>query len=76
MNATASILHAIKFLCQNEPQCEKTYLLTCAPNEDSKQPAHPCILISLRCPREKTLYPWVFEMRPEKILISLRECAG
>ena len=26
---------------QNEPHREKKYLLTCAPNEDSKQPAHP-----------------------------------
>ena len=34
---------------EEEPQCVKTYLLTCAPNEDSNQPAHPRSLMSLRC---------------------------
>ena len=29
----------------NEQQCEETNLLTCAPNEDSNQPAHPRSLI-------------------------------
>ena len=28
----------------NLPQREKMYLLTCAPNEDSNQSAHPCSL--------------------------------
>ena len=31
--------------CKNEPQRKKTYQLTCAPNEDSNQPAHPRSLI-------------------------------
>ena len=30
-----------------KPQCRKTYLLTSAPNEDSKQPAHPRNLIRI-----------------------------
>ena len=30
-----------------EPQREKTYLQTCAPNEDSDQPAHPRSLIKI-----------------------------
>ena len=33
-----------------EPKREKTHLLTCAPNEDSDQPALPLSLICLRCP--------------------------
>ena len=36
------IVHLIS-IC--EPQLEKTYLLTCAPNEDTNQPAHLCCLI-------------------------------
>ena len=39
----------------NEPKREKTYLLTCTPNEDSNQPAHPRSLIR------------VFYVRMEKI---------
>ena len=35
----------LPFLKVNEPQREKTYLLTYAPNEDSNQPAHPRSLI-------------------------------
>ena len=31
---------------------------------------------SLRCPHEETLHPWLFKMRPVKILIRLRECGG
>ena len=31
---------------------------------------------SLRCPHEETLHPWLSKMRPVKILIRLRECAG
>ena len=38
-----------------EPQREEIYLLTCALNEDSNQPAHPHSLISLRCAHEETL---------------------
>ena len=61
---------------EEEPQCVKTYLLTCAPNEDSNQPVHPRSLISLRCSHEESLHPWISEMRPVKILIRLRECSG
>ena len=31
---------------------------------------------SLRSPHEESLHPWLFKMRPRKILIWLRECAG
>ena len=31
----------------DKPQCEKAYLLTCAPDEDSNQPANPRNLIRL-----------------------------
>ena len=31
---------------------------------------------NLRCPYEETLRPWLSKMRPLKILIRLRECAG
>ena len=31
---------------------------------------------NLRCPHEETLHPWLSKMRPVKILIRLRECAG
>ena len=31
---------------------------------------------SLHCPHEDTFHPWLPEMRPEKILIWLRECEG
>ena len=39
----------------NEPQREKTYLLTCAPNKFSNLPVHPRSLISLsfRCLHEE-----------------------
>ena len=54
----------------------KTYLiLTCAPNEDSNQPAHPRSHQSPRCPYDETMYRWLSKMRTVKILIRLRECA-
>ena len=37
----------------NEPQCMKTYLLTCAPNEYSNEPAHPYSLIRVFVVRVK-----------------------
>ena len=61
---------------KNEPQRVKPYLLPRAPNEDSNQPAHPHSLISLHCPHEETLHPWLFKMRTMKILIRLRVCAS
>ena len=59
-----------------ELQRGKMYRLTCGPNGDANQPAHPRSLVSLRCPHEETLHPWLSKMRPVKILIRLRECAG
>ena len=53
-----------------EPQREKMYLPTCPPNEDSNQTAHSHSLVSLRCPHEVTLTPWLSEMHPVKILIA------
>ena len=35
---------AFLMMSTNVPQLEKTYLLTCLPNEDSNQPAHPLSL--------------------------------
>ena len=56
----------------NEPQREKTYLQTCAPNEDSNQTAHPRSLIRVFVIRMKKLcilgYP---KMRPVKILTKM-----
>ena len=37
------------------PKCEQTYLLACAPNEDSNQPAHPLSLIRVFVVRIKKL---------------------
>ena len=49
-----------------EAQLERMYLLTCAPKDDSNQPAHPNSQISLRCLHDDTLgYP---KMRTMKIL--------
>ena len=31
---------------------------------------------SFRCPHDDSLHPWLSKIRPVKILISLRECAG
>ena len=62
---------------QYEPQRKKTYLLACAPNEDSNQPAHPRNLIRVFVVRMKKLcilgYP---KMSTVKILMGLRKCAG
>ena len=52
------------------------YLLTCVFNKHSTEPAHLHNLISHHCPHEETLHPWLSKMRPVKILIRLRECAG
>ena len=61
-------------------QREKTYLLTCASNEDSDQGAEmrasPHSDQSLRRPKEGTLHPWLPKMVHVKILIRLREYAG
>ena len=52
-----------------EPQRKKTYLLTCAPNEDLNQPAHARSDQTLPCGHEETLCLWLSKMRPVKILI-------
>ena len=43
--------------------------------EDSNQPPQSRTLMSLRCPHEESLHPWLSKKRPVKILIRLRECA-
>ena len=48
------------------------HLLTCAPNEDSNQTAHPRCLISLRCLHDETLHPLLSKIRPVTILIWLQ----
>ena len=52
---SSEILRRNSHFQSNGPQCEKTYLLTCAPNEDSNQPAHPRSLIRVFVVRMKTL---------------------
>ena len=52
-----------------ELQHDKTNKMTCAPNEDSVQPAQPRSLISLHCPHEEALGPWLFLERTAKTLI-------
>ena len=48
-----------------EPQHEKTYLRTCAPWEDSHQPAHPFSLIRVFFVCMKKLnIPWLSKTRP------------
>ena len=59
-----------------EPEREKTYLLICAPNEDSNQPAHPRSLLCPRCPHEEILHPCLSKNRSLKIQIRLHEAMG
>ena len=42
-----------------EAQHDKTHKMTCVPNKDTDQPGHPPSLISLRCPHEEALGPWL-----------------
>ena len=63
--STFSALFQNKQLGADEPQRRKTYLLACAPNDNSNQPAHP---------HEETLYPWLSKMCLVTILIRVREC--
>ena len=60
---------------RNEQNWAETYLLTCSPDADENQPAHPHSLIGLRCPQDKTLHAWLPKMRSLKILVRLCECA-
>ena len=41
----------------NEPKGSGELKMACAPCEDSDQPGHSPMLISLRCPHEKSLGP-------------------
>ena len=62
---------------ENGPLREKTFLRSCAPKQRLKS---TCSSVqsdqSHRCSREETLHPWLPKMRPVKILIRLRVCAG
>ena len=44
--------------------------MTCAPSEDSDQPGHPPSMISLHCPHEETLGPWLPIERTAKTLLA------
>ena len=68
----AKVKEVRKLPLNYEPQCDKTYFLTSAQNEDSNQPAYAQ---SNRCPHEETLHTWLSKMRPAKIQIRLRKCA-
>ena len=70
----------------NEQKCQKTYLLTCAPSEDSDQPAHSRRLIGIftvsivdsqgcKC-FFFFFFFFFFLMRTTKTLIRLRDSAG
>ena len=50
----------------NELQREKTYLLTCVPNEDSNQPAHARSLIKVFVVRLKTLSLFIVYNTPSE----------
>ena len=50
-----------------EPEHDKTNKMTCSPGKDSDQPGHPPILITLHCPHEEALGPWLFLERTAKI---------
>ena len=45
-------------------------------SEDPDQSGHPPSLISLCCPLEEPLHPWLHTKHPEKTLISLGRCPG
>ena len=61
---------------EHEPQHNKTNKMACAPSEDSDLPGHPNKLISLRCPSEEALGPWLSFQRTVKTLIRLGGCPG
>ena len=52
-----------------ESPCYKTNKMTCAFSEHSDQPGYPPSLISLRCPHEETLDPWLLTEHTAKTLI-------
>ena len=53
--------------CRINRNVKKIYLLTCAPNTDSDQPALS------RWLHEEILHPWLSKLRPVKIQISLHD---
>ena len=59
-----------------EPLHDKTNKMACAPSEYSDQPGHPPSLISLRCPHEESLGPYLPIERTVKTLIRLGGCSG
>ena len=76
-DCTASCLSgALLFI--HEPPRGKMYLRSCAPKEDSNQPAQPRSLIKVFVVRMRklNLRPWLSKKRPVKILIRLRKCEG
>ena len=58
--------------CTNEPQSEKTNLLTFEPNKDSDQPLHMRSLTESLLSALRTLHPLLSKMHPVKILIRLQ----
>ena len=55
-------------------QCRKTYLLTCASNKDSNQPAHPCSVTRVFFFRMKTFLIFSYSTaHPVKHMVSLRK---
>ena len=57
-----------------EPAHDKTNKMTCVPSKDSDQSGHPLSLISLRCPHEDSLGPWLSLECTVKKLIRLGGC--
>ena len=74
--ATETVLSGPGELPRYEPQRTKSYILTCAANEDLNQLAHPRSLIKPFFVRRKKLCIIGYVKCRVKILIRLRECAG
>ena len=53
-------MHLFDNRCGKELQREMLCLWRCAPSAGSDLPAHSRRLISLRCPPEETLDPWLY----------------
>ena len=51
-------MHEFSIL-ENEPKHAKNNKVTCALSEDSDQPRYPLSQISLRCPHEEGVGPWL-----------------
>ena len=70
------MLYLYQFYWNNWAATWQNQQSDCAPSEDSDQPGHPPSLISLRCPREECLGPWLPSERTAKTLIRLGGCPG